>query len=225
MPNLEPQEQESANGKLTEKQIRFCEEFLIDLNATQAAIRAGYSKKTAQQISSHMLLNVVVQKRIAKLRQRQSAKAVMTSKEVLEELSIIGRSSIEHYMRIDEDTGSIIPKSYDQMPKDSVRAIQSIEENRIIKEDAKGDQVTVYDKVKFKLHPKVKALEWLGKYHTLFEDKEQKQGEIVVDNRNLNFTVVHINGRGENVGESLKELKKMSDEVIKGEVVDKGNNK
>jgi phage terminase small subunit len=49
-----------SDQKLTEKQARFIAEYLIDLNATKAAIRAGYSEKTAQQQGSRLLLNVVV---------------------------------------------------------------------------------------------------------------------------------------------------------------------
>ena len=48
-------------AKLTPKQKRFCEEYLIDLNATQGALRAGYSPKTAYSIGQRMLKNVEVQ--------------------------------------------------------------------------------------------------------------------------------------------------------------------
>ena len=51
---------------LTEKQKRFAEEYLIDLNATQAAIRAGYSAKTANEQGSRLLANVSIQKAISK---------------------------------------------------------------------------------------------------------------------------------------------------------------
>ena len=54
----------AKTAKLTEKQQRFVEEYLIDLNATQAAIRAGYSAKTADQQGSRMLANVKVQQAI-----------------------------------------------------------------------------------------------------------------------------------------------------------------
>lgn len=45
---------------MTDKQARFCEEYMIDLNATQAAIRAGYSPKTAQEQSARLLSNVTI---------------------------------------------------------------------------------------------------------------------------------------------------------------------
>lgn len=53
-----------GESKLTERQKRFVEEYLIDLNATQAAIRAGYSEKTAQEQSSRLLSNVMIQNAI-----------------------------------------------------------------------------------------------------------------------------------------------------------------
>ena len=53
-------------AKLTEKQKRFCDEYLIDLNATQAAIRAGYSPRTAEQAASRLLSFVKVQDEISK---------------------------------------------------------------------------------------------------------------------------------------------------------------
>lgn len=59
-------------NQLTDKQKRFCDEYLIDSNGTQAATRAGYSHKTAQQQSSDLLLNPVVK---AYLREKQEALA------------------------------------------------------------------------------------------------------------------------------------------------------
>ena len=56
-------------AKLRDKQELFCNEYIVDLNATQAAIRAGYSKKTAQEQSSRLLSNVIIQDRISELKQ------------------------------------------------------------------------------------------------------------------------------------------------------------
>jgi len=56
---------ETVQRRITSKQQRFVTEYLIDLNATQAAIRAGYSRKTAQQQGSRLLTNVVVKRAIA----------------------------------------------------------------------------------------------------------------------------------------------------------------
>ncbi|WP_104500331.1 terminase small subunit [Acinetobacter indicus] len=63
---------------LTDKQQRFVEEYLIDLNATQAAIRAGYSEKTAQEQSSRLLSNVMVQEAVQKAKNKLSERTELT---------------------------------------------------------------------------------------------------------------------------------------------------
>lgn len=74
---------------LTDKQQRFCEEYLIDLNATQAAIRAGYSENTAQQIGSENLSKLVIQQYISKYKESKSKELNITLNDMLEiELSI-----------------------------------------------------------------------------------------------------------------------------------------
>lgn len=75
--------------KLTEKQKRFCEEYLVDLNATQAAIRVGYSKKTARSQGQRLLTNVDIQKYLVELREDQKAKAIVTAEEVVQELKSV----------------------------------------------------------------------------------------------------------------------------------------
>nr|WP_312967783.1 terminase small subunit [Brucella intermedia] len=88
---------------LTPKQERFVAEYLIDLNATQAAIRAGYSEKTAQQQGSRLLLNVVVQEAIAKGREKTAAKLEITKERIVDELAKIGFSNMLDYMRAGTD--------------------------------------------------------------------------------------------------------------------------
>jgi Terminase small subunit len=69
---------------LTPKQNMFCHEYLVDFNATQAAIRSGYSKKTAQQQSSSLLLNIVVSARIAELMARKTVEHGIYLTKILE---------------------------------------------------------------------------------------------------------------------------------------------
>ena len=76
-------------AKLTPKQRRFVNEYLIDLNATQAAIRAGYSKKTAQQIGAENLSKPVIQAEIQKRQTKLQNKLEITQERVLQELASI----------------------------------------------------------------------------------------------------------------------------------------
>ena len=73
-------------AKLTPKQQRFVDEYLIDLNATQAAIRSGYSEKTAQEIGSENLSKPMVAKAIAEAQEKLSNKAQVTVEMVVQGL-------------------------------------------------------------------------------------------------------------------------------------------
>ena len=68
---------------MTPKQRRFCEEYLIDLNATQAAIRAGYSEKTASAASARMLRNVKIAAEISRLKAAKSERTQVTADMVI----------------------------------------------------------------------------------------------------------------------------------------------
>lgn len=72
-----------ANIKLTRKQEIFVKEYLVDLNATQSAIRAGYSKKTAQEQGSRLLSNVMVMKAIEQAMEKRARKVEITAEYVL----------------------------------------------------------------------------------------------------------------------------------------------
>ena len=74
---------------MTDKQARFCEEYMIDLNATQAAIRAGYSPKTAREQAPRLLANVSIQNRIAQLQAEQSRRTGVSADRVVRELAKI----------------------------------------------------------------------------------------------------------------------------------------
>lgn len=73
---------------LKPKQARFVEEYVLDLNATQAAIRAGYSKRGAQQAGSRLLLNVVIQNAIAERQAQAAEKNEITRESIAEKLDL-----------------------------------------------------------------------------------------------------------------------------------------
>ena len=75
---------------LTAKQQRFVEEYLVDLNATQAAIRAGYSPETARSIGSENLSKPDIADAIAEGRAKLSEKCEVTAERVIRELALIG---------------------------------------------------------------------------------------------------------------------------------------
>lgn len=78
-------------GKMTPKQKRFCDEYLIDLNATQAAIRAGYSKKTAQAIGTENLTKPLLKEYIENRMAEKESELIAGQDEVLQYLTAVMR--------------------------------------------------------------------------------------------------------------------------------------
>lgn len=73
-----------SNGKLTDQRELFCEEYIVDLNATAAAIRAGYSQKTARSQGQRLLTNVDILDRIAELKKSRSEKIGLSAEWVVQ---------------------------------------------------------------------------------------------------------------------------------------------
>ena len=82
--------QESKNVSLTDRQERFCEEYLLDLNATQAAIRAGYSPESARVTACRMLTNANIQAEIQEKKAQRTARAESDGDMVIAELEKLG---------------------------------------------------------------------------------------------------------------------------------------
>ena len=74
-------------AKLNPKQERFCQEYVVDLNAAQAAIRAGYSQKTARSIGQRLLTNVDIASRISELQSGLQETTKITAERVIKELA------------------------------------------------------------------------------------------------------------------------------------------
>lgn len=94
-----------ADKKLTAKQQRFCDEYLIDLNATQAAIRAGYSKKTARVIGQQNLSKLAVKNYIDERMAEKEAALVADQAEVLKYLTSVMRGQSQSEVVVVEGVG------------------------------------------------------------------------------------------------------------------------
>lgn len=145
------------------KHERFCQEYIIDLNATKAAERAKYSKRTANEQGCRLLANVSVQKRIAKLKEERAARTQITQDRVIEELKILAFSDFRDYGEIVKEFGidRLKLNTFKEIKGEATRAIKSISEK--ISKD--GVQLS------FKLHGKTQAIELLGKHLGMFVDK------------------------------------------------------
>lgn len=82
---------------LNAKQSRFVDEYMVDLNATQAAIRAGYSEKTANEQGARLLVNVSIQEAVQEARQKRQERVELTQDMVVEELRKVGFADAADY--------------------------------------------------------------------------------------------------------------------------------
>lgn len=141
-------------AKLTAKQQRFVDEYLIDLNATQAAIRAGYSGKTAFSIGTENLRKPLIQKAIQQRKQAREQRTEITQDRVIQELAAIGFSRATDYARI-VPGGGVDFVSTDDLTESQKAAVVSI------KETQNGTEIRLADKLK--------ALELIGKHLGMFD--------------------------------------------------------
>lgn len=143
--------------KLTPMQERFCYEYIKDLNATQAAIRAGYSAKSAFVQGSRLLSVASVHLLTEKLRADQLKRLKMSADEVLEEVAKLARSNIKRVFQ----AGVIM--SPDDMEDDVAATVESFEARLEFGDDgAPPDEIR-----KVKMHSKLGALTLLAKHHKL----------------------------------------------------------
>lgn len=181
---------------MTGKQERFIDEYLKDYNATQAAIRAGYSKKTAKQIGEENLSKPDIKTEIDKRKAEIAKRNGVTQDEIIQELKRIGFAKITDFVSyrteqtkigVDKDTGEPII-DYDTVidMKDSDTI-----DGSVVSEIGRGKDGSF----KFKLHNKVAALEKLGKHIGMFSDKLDVTGNInlIINHR---WTPSDVNNEG-----------------------------
>lgn len=117
-----------ADVKLTAKQKRFCDEYLIDLNATQAAIRTGYSEKTAKAQGSRLLTNVDIRAYIDKRLEEMQSEKIADAEEVMRYLSAVLRGEGYEEMVVVEGLGEGASRATtvarEICPKDRLKAAE-----------------------------------------------------------------------------------------------------
>lgn len=146
-----------------EKHESFCQHYIIDFNAAEAARQTGYSVKTARTIGSKLLTNVDIQDRVQALIAERNEKVEITQQEVLKDLRQVKDRCMQSTPMMVWDHGlkQYVPKT-------------------VVIEDEDGEQViaTVYQ---FDAHNAVKALDLLGKHTGIYDkDNKQKTGNVTI---------------------------------------------
>lgn len=152
---------------LTPKQARFVDEYLIDLNATAAATRAGYSEKTAYQQGSRLLSNVEVAAAVTAAQEKRAERTQINADRVLQELARIGFADIRNLFEWDERRAAFVPSR--ELTEDQAAAISEINSETLVSRDENG-QPRAKIKLKLKTYDKVAALRDIGKHLGMFAE-------------------------------------------------------
>ena len=154
---------------LTAKQQRFCDEYLIDFNATQAAIRAGYSKKTARVIGQENLLKPAIRDYIEKRMAEKEKALIADQDEVMKYLTSVMRRELSEHVVV-----TLVEEKSTYEPDD---------EGKMRKQTTKTEKPEIVE-IPARLADANKAAELLGKAYALFTDKLEADMDM-----ELNITV------------------------------------
>jgi len=140
---------------LTSKQRRFVEEYVIDFNGTKAAIRAGYSPRTANEQAAALLAKPSISDEVERLKEWHATKSGITKDRVLRELAAMAFSSISNYRIDDAGNLTLSPGA----PRNAMAAVSSIK--RKAWDDGEGGHTV---EVEFKLWGKAEPLKLVGRH-------------------------------------------------------------
>lgn len=173
---------------LNDKQRRFVDEYLIDLNATQAAVRAGYSVKTACKIGSENLSKPDIQAVIQKAMDKRASKTEITAARVLTELAKIGFADIRKAVNWRANVTAMV-EDEDGSPRMAVtNEVCLIDSDKIDDETAAAISEisqTAQGGLKVKLHDKQAALVNLGRHLGIFTDKTVMELNVTAESAAL----------------------------------------
>lgn len=141
----------------TTKQLMFCFEYLVDLNATQAAIRAGYSEGTARQISSQLMQRPHIKAKIEELNLQRLKKAEVTSELIISEFMSIVQDDIKNYVDLLTTKDGKLKIKWKDLKQVNTQNISEIIQDK--------------NGIRFKRYSRENALGQLGKYLGLFDDR------------------------------------------------------
>jgi len=173
----------SKLGALSAKHKRFVQEYMVDLNGTQAAIRAGYSPKSASEQAYDLLRKPQIQEALAEQVKARSERCKLTADQVIGELMKLAFSNLADYHLVTE--GGLASLDLSKITTDQWAAIKRIKIKRCL--DGRGEDARMILETDIEMHDKMGPLVNLGKHLGLFRgegdvsSKEADAAKVVAD--------------------------------------------
>lgn len=167
--------------KLSNKQQRFVAEYIKDMNGTQAAIRAGYSNKTAREQAARMLSKVNIAKEIESRLAKIAAKSELTAERVVNEVAGLAFANIADFVDVKNNTVTI--KDWSKLTREQLAAVQEVQ---VLKEMTRINGATRKTKsqiIRLKLYDKRASLELLGRRFNSFPNKVTIEDDRELDEK------------------------------------------
>jgi phage terminase small subunit len=171
--------------KLTRKQERFVQEYLIDLNAAQAAIRAGYAVRTARAIGHENLTKPDIAAAIEKAMAERAERAKLTGDMVIDELRKIAFANMGDYMKSTPEGDPYV--DFSTLTPDQTAALAEMTVDFV---GGRGENARAVKRVKCKLHDKQAALVTLARLLGLFDPKKREPEKVEVDFEHVQATIL-----------------------------------
>ena len=162
-----------TRASANDRRERFAEEYIVDLNVTQAAIRAGYSPKSAHVTGQRLLKHAKVIATIRQLKLKRSERLEISADRVIHELARIGFANMADYINVTADGDAFVDLS--ALDRDKAAAISEVTVEDF--KDGRGEDARDVRRIKFKLADKRGALVDLGRHLGLFKDKVELTGK------------------------------------------------
>lgn len=169
---------------LTAKMIRFAEEYIVDLNAGAAAIRAGYSENTAYEMGYENLRKPQIAEMIQQMMEERSKRTEITADMVLKEYAKLGFSNITDYLKVVNEPFEVDGKEL------TTQAVQIFETDKIdrSKLDAVAEIKQTKEGISLKLHDKKGALDSIARHLGMFVDNVNTKVSGGLNNTNQDLS-------------------------------------
>lgn len=161
---------------LTDQMVDFCKQYIVDFNGTQAAIRAGYSKKAARDIACENLTKPHIQQQIQKEIEARNKRTARSADEALDLVWKMAELDLANYMKVDDD-GNVSAIPFSELPEGATRFINKIKQRKSSTKNKDGSREYEDVSIEYELPERTKCVDMLMKHYGLYTENHVWTGK------------------------------------------------